>query len=153
MDKAGISGMGQAFEFRFRVRYGECDAQGIVFNARYGDYIDLALTEFLRAAMGGYSALVGMGFETQVVRMLTEWKSPARFDEVLNTTVQVLRFGNTSFALGMVFSKLETGQVVATSELTYVLVDAHTFAKVSIPEELKSALLEGACGKVSDQAG
>jgi hypothetical protein len=27
----------------FRVRYGECDAQKIVFNARWGDYIDPAL--------------------------------------------------------------------------------------------------------------
>ena len=53
--------MAQPFEFLFRVRYDECDPQGVVFNARYGDYIDLALTEFMRAAMGGYNALVNMG--------------------------------------------------------------------------------------------
>lgn len=142
-----------AFEFCFRVRYGECDAQGVVFNARYGDYVDLAMTEFLRAALGGYPELVRMGFETQVVRLLTEWKSPARFDDVLSTTVQVLRFGNTSFTLGLVFSHAATGALVASSEITYVLVDASSFNKVPVPESLKSALQEGAVGKKINQAG
>src|SRR5687768_9142235 len=46
-------GMGEPneapFRFLFRVRYGECDQQNIVFNARWGDYIDIACTEYLRA--------------------------------------------------------------------------------------------------------
>ncbi|HEX4856322.1 MAG TPA: thioesterase family protein [Limnobacter sp.] len=145
--------MNKPFEFVFRVRYSECDAQGVVFNARYGDYVDLAMTEFLRAALGGYSELVRMGYETQVVRLLTEWKGPARFDEVLKTTVQVLRFGNTSFTLGLVFSNVASEVTVATSEITYVLVDATGFSKVPVPDSLKSALLEGACGKSVNQAG
>ena len=37
------------FRYYLRVRYSECDAQKVVFNSRYGDYIDLATTEFLRA--------------------------------------------------------------------------------------------------------
>ena len=34
------------FELLLRVRYSECDAQEVVFNARYADYADLAATEF-----------------------------------------------------------------------------------------------------------
>ena len=41
--------MSEPFRFRFRVRYNECDAQLVVFNARYADYVDLAMTEFMRA--------------------------------------------------------------------------------------------------------
>ncbi|MGH9635377.1 MAG: acyl-CoA thioesterase, partial [Candidatus Angelobacter sp.] len=37
------------FRYYLRVRYGECDAQKVVFNARYAEYVDLATTEFLRA--------------------------------------------------------------------------------------------------------
>ena len=33
------------FRFRFRVRYGECDAQWVVFNARYADVVDIAVNE------------------------------------------------------------------------------------------------------------
>ena len=145
--------MAQPFEFLFRVRYGECDPQGVVFNARYGDYIDLALTEFMRAAMGGYNALVDMGYETQVVRLLTEWKNPARFDDVLKTSVYPSHFGNTSFTLNFEFVNAETNTLVATSQATYVLVCAKEFTKQSIPAELKSALQEGAVGKQINQAG
>ena len=41
--------MADPFRYYLRVRYGECDAQKVVFNARYADYVDLATTEFLRA--------------------------------------------------------------------------------------------------------
>lgn len=145
--------MANAFEFLFRVRYGECDAQGVVFNARYGDYVDLALTEYMRAAMGGYNALVNMGLETQVVRLLTEWKAPARFDDVLKASVYPSHFGNTSFTVNFDFVNTSTQVLVATSQATYVLVDAKNFTKQIIPAQIKSALLEGAVGKQINQAG
>ena len=145
--------MSKPFEFLFRVRYGECDPQGVVFNARYGDYVDLALTEYMRAAMGGYNELVHMGFETQVVRLLTEWKTPARFDDVLKSSVYPSHFGNTSFTLTFEFLNADTNVLVATAQATYVLVDAKAFTKQSIPAELKSALQEGAVGKQINQAG
>jgi acyl-CoA thioesterase FadM len=31
-----------------RVRFAECDAQNVVFNARYGDYVDVAVSEYYR---------------------------------------------------------------------------------------------------------
>lgn len=64
--------MSAPFRLRLRVRYGECDAQQVVFNARYGDYIDIAATEFYRALFGSYQALVERGLDSQVVRQLTE---------------------------------------------------------------------------------
>lgn len=145
--------MNKPFEFLFRVRYGECDAQGVVFNARYGDYVDLAVTEYLRAAIGSYQELVRMGFETQVVRLLTEWKSPARYDDVLKASVFPNHFGNTSFTLSIEFVNMVGNNLVATSQATYVLVDAKEFTKQIIPPQLKSALQEGAVGKQINQAG
>ena len=47
----GAAGMTAPFRYYLRVRYQECDAQHVVFNARYGDYVDLACFEFLRAAL------------------------------------------------------------------------------------------------------
>ena len=44
--------MSTPFTLLLRVRYGECDAQQVVFNARYGFYIDVAATEFYRALFG-----------------------------------------------------------------------------------------------------
>ena len=144
--------MTDAFEFRFRVRYPECDAQGVVFNARYGDYTDLAVTEFWRVLMGGYEAMRSTGYETQVVRLLTQWQGPARFDEVLHARVQCQHLGNTSFTLQVVFTH-ESGRPVAVTDITYVLVDAHSFEKRALPEELRIQLAQGAPGRRVDQSG
>ena len=45
--------LSEHFNFLLRVRYGECDAQQVVFNARYADYIDIAMTEYFREVVGG----------------------------------------------------------------------------------------------------
>ena len=45
------------FVHRHRVRYHECDPQGIVFNANWLTYFDVTLTEWFREAFGSYDAL------------------------------------------------------------------------------------------------
>jgi acyl-CoA thioester hydrolase len=50
--------MAEPFVHTFRVRYHECDAQGIVFNANWLSYFDVTLTEWFREAFGSYEALV-----------------------------------------------------------------------------------------------
>ncbi|HSC71381.1 MAG TPA: acyl-CoA thioesterase, partial [Candidatus Methylomirabilis sp.] len=40
---------GFRFSFPIRVRYSEIDVQGIVYNSRYLEYVDVALTEYFRA--------------------------------------------------------------------------------------------------------
>lgn len=142
----------QRFEFRFRVRYSECDAQGVVFNARYADYVDLAITEYWRCIVGGYKALVARGLETQVVSLLINWKSPARFDDVICARVHSLKLGNTSLTIGVEFSVLG-GSTVASSEITYVMVDVADFSKTPIPDDLRDKLLQGAPGVIVDQSG
>ena len=37
-----------SFRHRVRVRYGEIDSQAVLFNARYLDYADIAITEYFR---------------------------------------------------------------------------------------------------------
>ena len=51
------------FVHRLRVRYHECDAQGVVFNANHVAYVDVALTELWRAVFGSYSSMVERGFD------------------------------------------------------------------------------------------
>ena len=51
--------MSDRFRYYLRVRYVECDAQKVVYNGRYSDYVDLAVTEFLRAIGFGTSFING----------------------------------------------------------------------------------------------
>ncbi len=143
----------QPFTLKIRVRYGECDAQQVAFNARYADYVDLAATEYYRALFGGYQALIASGYDTQVVRLDIHWRAPARFDDVLALAVSTARVGRTSFTLRVEMNVAKTGKVVAMADVTYVLVNAADFLKCEVPEMMRQPLLAGAPGVVIDQSG
>ena len=145
--------MSAAFCYYLRVRYQECDAQHVVFNARYGDFIDLACFEFLRAALPSPTACSDGSFETQTVRQLVEWKGSARFDDVLAVSVRTSRVGSTSFTLNFDIRRAGEEQVLATCETTYVHVDKASFTKRPIAPEMRAALERGAFGRSVDHAG
>jgi acyl-CoA thioester hydrolase len=141
------------FRYYLRVRYQECDAQHVVFNARYGDFIDLACFEFLRAALPTPEACSDGSFETQTVRQVVEWKAPARFDDVLEISVWTSQLGSTSFTLSFVIRRAGAADVLVTSETVYVHVDKASYTKRPIALEIRAALQRGAAGKSIDHAG
>ncbi len=144
--------MSSPFHYYLRVRYGECDAQKVVFNARYAEYVDLATTEFLRA-LGYGEELFSGELDFQLVKQTLEWRAPARFDQVLEVSVYAKGLGNTSFTLAAEFRIAGHDRVIATAETIYVLVEQHKLTKTPIPPDLRSDLLEGAPGLATDHAG
>lgn len=140
-----------SFRYYLRVRYDECDAQKVVFNARYGVYTDLAVGEFYRA-LGYGEQMVSGELDYQLVRQVTEWKAPARYDEVLEATVRVVKIGNTSLTLAVEFRVAGREAVIATVETVYVLVEAHTLAKKPVPTDLRAALERGVDATVDHAA-
>jgi acyl-CoA thioester hydrolase len=141
-----------AYRYYLRVRYGECDAQKVVFNARYGDYVDLATSEFLRT-LGYEEQLFSGELDFQLVKQTFEWKAPARFDHVLEISVSARHIGNTSFTLLSEFRIAGEERVIVTAETVYVLVTQHTLNKTPISPQLRVALEKGARGAVTDHAG
>ena len=144
--------MTHPFRYYLRVRYQECDSQHIVFNARYGDYADIAISEFFRACRPHHDPFDG-SFEMHVVRQLTEWKSPARFNDVIEISVAVTRFGTTSFTVLMIMRNAATKAEIATCETVYVMVDGKTWEKRPIAAVEKAELQAGAKGRIVDHAG
>src|SRR5262249_55965665 len=145
--------MKQRFRYYLRVRYQECDAQHVVFNARYGDYIDLACFEFLRAALPTPAACADGSFETQTVRQLVEWRAPARFDDVLEVAVWSGRIGTTSFTLHFELRRAGHSELLVRSETVYVHVEKEGHTKRPIAPAMRAALARGAAGTVVDHAG
>jgi acyl-CoA thioester hydrolase len=140
------------FVYYLRTRYNECDAQKVVFNARYGDYTDVAVAEFFRA-LGYGQQMVNGDFDVQVVKQTTQWRSPARYDDVLAVSVETRHMGNTSFTLATEFRLAGQDNVIASSETVYVHVDHRTLQKMPLPEQLRQALQQGAVGMAVDHAG
>ncbi len=145
--------MDNDFSYLLRVRYSECDAQLVVFNARYVEYVDIAITEFQRYLWGSYQELMERGLDTQLVNLNIDWMAPARFDDVLCITMKVNRVGNTSFVVRADFHNHANGEHLAGADVTYVMVSTPAFRKTSIDEEMRAQLLAGAPGVRVDHAG
>ena len=141
------------FTHLLRVRYSECDAQKVVFNGKYAEFVDIAATEFTRAIWGHYNDVLAVGVDIQVVNLTISWKAPSTFDDVLAIEVKAGHIGNSSYTLAFNIFNHKTGTEIATSEIVYVMVSAKKFSKMNIPSDLKEKLERGAPGVVVNHAG
>ena len=139
------------FRYYLRVRYIECDAQKVVFNSRYSEYVDVGLNEFLRAA-DVLDAFTTGPLDFQLVKQTIEWKAPARFDQVLELGITATRLGTTSFTMRTEFRVAGEDRAIVTVETVYVLVDAKSLTKLPLPDAIRVALQEGAAGRATDHA-
>lgn len=139
------------FRYLLRVRYGECDGQGIVFNARWGEYVDLAAAEYTRHLFGSTDPAAS-DFDCRLVKQVMEWHASARFDDVLECRVTTLRIGTTSYATQTQIFRLAGGVHLADCETIYVSVMHGTATKRPIPDRHRAALERGGAGIVVDHA-
>ncbi|MGD0436661.1 MAG: thioesterase family protein [Bryobacteraceae bacterium] len=143
--------MSNPFRYYLRVRYGECDAQRVVFNPRWADYVDIGSTEFFRA-LGFGEALASGAIDYQLVKLTIEWKAPARFDQVIELSIYSTHLGNTSFTVVTEFRIADVEQVICRAETVYVNVDPKALTKLPLSAQVRAALESGAPGKVVDHA-
>ena len=141
-----------SFRFLFRVRYQECDAQKIVFNARWAEYTDLASTEYTRALFGSVDPDVS-GLDWRLVRQTIEWKASGRYDDVLEARIRTVRVGTTSFTLAAEFVRWPDEAVLVTAETVYVSTDPVHGTKRAISDAHRRKFEAGAPGVVIDHAG
>ncbi len=139
--------MAGCFRYRFRVRYQECDGQKIVFNARWGDYVDIAATELIRVALGGPEKT-----DWKLARQLIEWKASARFDDVLEARMTVVKQGTTSTTIATTFVRLPDEALLVNVETVYVMTDS-AGAKRPITDEERVKLAPGAVDALVDCTG
>ena len=144
--------MSENFTYLLRVRYSECDAQKVVFNGRYAEYVDIAATEFIKAIWGNAKQLIARGIDFQVVSLNLNWRAPAQFDDVLAIQVRTKHVGNSSYSLAFEFHNYLTGDLIASAETVYVMVDPQ-LKKKHIPDNLRADLNTGAPGIVINHAG
>lgn len=149
------------FAHTLRVRYAECDPQGVVFNANYLAYMDIGITELWRAAFGGYQVMLDRGIDLVVVQTELRFYTPARFDDLLRLEVHVTRMGTTSISTthrllkiaGPSDASTEVGdsELVLDGSIHHVVVDRDALSKTAIPDWVRAAL-EPWAGPTSDQA-
>ena len=123
-----------------KIRYSDCDPQGIVFNGNYARYWDDAATDWLEELGLGGPELGGNGVEVVTARLEIDFKSAARLLEMLETSIKVARFGTASMDLDVETVNQSSGDVVSIGRLVWVFVDPEHFRPVPVPEEVRKVL-------------
>ena len=126
------------FSSEFRVRWMECDAQGIVFNGAYLGYLELSTAEYWRNLGIGIYHLPRSGFfDLAVVKTTIEFRSPALVDEIVRAYVAVTRIGNSSMDMRMELYRPEPEKLLTTIDAVYVGYDAAEGASRRVPDEFR----------------
>lgn len=125
-----------------RVRYHECDGQGIVFNAHYLAYLDMAMFEVERNLFGSHAEALAHGADLVVAESTLRYRAPCRYDEELVVTAFLAHLGTTSLIIDFEISCRAEVRLEGTTR--YVFVDPATLKKAAPPasvREVYAALL------------
>ncbi len=114
------------FIHELRVRYGECDPQGIVFNANYLLYFDVAFTELWRACVGPWQEMVERGLDAVVAEANIRFHAPARYDDVLQLSARIPHLGTTAITTDI--DVLRERELLVSGRLRHVCVSTPTSA-------------------------
>ncbi len=134
---------GFAFSTRFRVRYAEIDGQRIVFNSRYLEYADVAVTEFWEWT-GIAEALpdVWPTTEFNVRRTEIDYLKPFRLGDTIEAFVRIEKLGTTSLTKRFELAHAETGELHTVITMVSVHVDLETGRPVALPDTIRTVLAE-----------
>jgi acyl-CoA thioester hydrolase len=132
--------MPESFRHRLRVRWSECDSQGVVFYPNYLAYFDHLLTEMWREAVGPYGEIHSHGIDLVVAEASVRYRASARFDDEIDVVATISRLGTTSMTTGLTIERVGDGELIAEGELRHVFVDPDSFSKRDIPPTVRDAL-------------
>jgi len=129
-----------SFVHEIRVRYGEVDRQGVVFNAHWLAYVDDAFTRFLAHVGFGVDAIDRHGFDAMVVHAELDWRGAATFEDRVGLEVGIARLGASSFDLCCVGRV--GGRIVVVAQLTYVAVVPGERRAIAVPAAVRVAFAQ-----------
>jgi acyl-CoA thioester hydrolase len=129
----------ESFRHTIRVRYGECDPQGVVFNANWLAYFDIVMTELFRERVSGsYTAMLDAGTDMVVAEATVRFLGPAGFDDDIDFEATVTRLGTT--AMSTLIEASVAGAPVASGDMRHVFIDPATKSKTEMPAAVRDGL-------------
>lgn len=131
------------FVWPVRVYYEDTDSGGVVYYANYLKFMERARTEWLRALGFEQTQLLDEHHVIFVVREVgIEYLRPARFNDLLDVTVNLAEVGRSQIVLQQTVLKqtVENGDVFSRATVKVVCVDGESFKPVRIPAIIKEKL-------------
>ena len=125
------------------VRFGDCDAAGIVFYPRYFDMFNSLVEDWCREELNfSFSEIVthrGWGLPT--VHLEVDFVAPSVFGDVLSATLSVTALGKTSINLEILLQGPDSVDRVL-GKVTLVLIDRKHHRAIPVPDEVRAKILK-----------
>jgi acyl-CoA thioester hydrolase len=131
---------GFAFSTETKVRFAETDAQGIVHNANYLVWFEIARVDYLEAFAGGYQRLRDDGLEATVVESHVRYLVPARFGDRIRIWTRCLDVRGARFRYEYALERVADGVQIADGWTSHACVDAKTMRPTRLPAWLVEAV-------------
>jgi acyl-CoA thioester hydrolase len=129
---------GYRFSTDLTVRFSETDAQGVVHNAVYLVWFEIARIDYLARFRGGYPALREQGIEALTLESHVRYRAPARFDDRLRIQARCLAVRGARFRFEYEIDR--DGERIAEGWTAHAVVDATTLRPTRMPEWLARAI-------------
>jgi acyl-CoA thioester hydrolase len=131
--------MNQRFAWPVRVYYEDTDAGGVVYYANYLRFTERARTEWLRDLGFEQTDLARVHGVVFVVRSLAiEYFKPARFNDALQVTVELIKVGAGQIDLNQ--RVMRDDEELATAQVKIVCVRLATMRPVRLPQEIMTRM-------------
>ena len=120
---------------QYRVPYADTDQMGYVYYANYFIYFERGRNELMRSMNFTYKELEKMGIGLPVIEAHSNYRSPARYDDLLTVEARLAEFKGLRI---MVACKVFRGDELLVSGYTrHAFIDMKTGRPIRIPEELR----------------
>lgn len=128
--------------YSLRVRWFECDAQGIVFNSEYLKYVEIAQVEYYRnLGLRLYNEASRKYFDTATVKSTMEYLSSAGLDDVLEVFSRIASLGRSSIVVETEIYKEGFDELLNRSEVVYVNYDAARKVSRPVPDDIRQLIM------------
>ena len=129
------------FTHTMRVRWKECDVQGIAYYGSYLDFVAVAEAEYFRnLGIFIHDEKYRKEFDLTVVKVTLEYKSPAKLDDLIDVKVKVATIGTSSLTEVTAIYKHGTNSLLATGETISVNFDSDSGSSRHIPDHVRKLI-------------
>ena len=132
---------GFAFSTDLAVRFSETDAQGVVHNAVYLVWFEIARIAYLAQFPGGYRGLVEEGVDATTTEAYVRYRAGCRFDDQLRIHVRASDVRGARFRFEYLVERTNAPPgVVADGWTAHACVDARTLRPTRLPQWLAEGI-------------
>jgi acyl-CoA thioester hydrolase len=125
---------GFRFSTELSVRFSETDAQGVVHNAVYLVWFEIARIAYLEQFAGGYRGLLEQGIDATTIEAYVRYRDGCRFDDRLRLHVRASDVRGARFRFDYAVERVsDPPALVAEGWTAHACVDAATLRPTRMP--------------------